>query len=830
MAHLCLATEVGKTDELQRAMDRFDAHGHFFERRFARTSHPQDGVSGALRDASASTASQEAAAAISSYEDDDAVADSDGFDETRRDDEDEGSVGAGTASLIWREVPLISISGEDSLPFGFRRVRRDLLAHQERSLKRLHEWWSSSSSAGVLCLPTGAGKTRTAVSFVLRYALAQGGVLWLTHRVELMNQAVAAFIETSHERKGALTVGRFGSGTQKVRQRVDIVVASIPTLARGRKTPRSNLRQLLKVQKRFALVVVDECHHGAATSWRGLLEELNELDPQVRTLGLSATPTRGNDDERRALWRLLGEMVHEEPALDLIRQGILATPTLHPVATASSFELTEKERKYFDTFEEYAPSLLDRIAEDQARNALIVRTYTDSAERWGQTLIFAAKVSHGQRLTQILREKGVAVCDVYASTTAVERARVIDGFGTRRVRVVVNVGLFTEGTDMPGVETLFLARPTNSRVLFQQMVGRGMRGPKVGGSERCQIVAFHDNVIGMAHQKLSSTFTDEREAILALGLASLDSRSPRAEDASHEEDDTDEAPVSASQVAQAESAVLRMLLDAVTGVQVADMPLRGWWLARDGRRKAFLPVFYGEEAATRAYVDSLANAGDPATVAALVAWGEAGEVVLASFSRVARRQTSTVEYHDASTVDLLAHRHECADGVSAQVARLSHEPLPYWWTIAELPDGTAHDSVAFHVDGDVMVVDHGTAAAVEAVWERKQARLRKWAVRNDLESNLPMMVNLAVKWGADLSSAKALLRIASLHGAMPPRASRDSEEPDPASVVAVLESVSLADWPRVLDAAAEVLMPAAHVLPDEFLVDILYAVGNKTSR
>jgi superfamily II DNA or RNA helicase len=816
---LALAAEMDSTVHLHGKMRRLDPGGFLFVRRpSVATDRPQHGVQPADE-----AAGQNAVDAMSSYDEDDDALQDVVDEELQTSVHDSGDVLPGAVDPMWRGVPLILVPAEGPLPYGFRSVVRPLLAHQERSLAHMSAWWASASAAGVLCLPTGAGKTRTAVSFVLRHALANGPVLWLTHRIELLDQALAAFIETAHELPRAMTVGRFAEGLKKVRQPVDVVVASIPTLARQSRAGLSHARQLLKTQGSFGLVVIDECHHGAAKSWRNLIEELRRAVPKVRTLGLSATPTRGSDPERAVLWKLLGEMVHEEPALDLINQGVLARPTLHPVATSARYDVTDAERRHFERFNDFSSSLLERISEDEARNALIVRSYEQSAAQWGQTLVFAANVRHGQLLTQLLRERGVRVSDVYSDTPAYERNRIVEGFRSGEINVVVNVGLFTEGTDIPGVDTLFLARPTNSRVLFQQMVGRGMRGPEVGGSALCQIVAFHDNVVGLIHQKLSSTFTDEREAILALGLDT-----PADAHASDESDDDelDEPPEDATREPRPslaeEVARLRALLEWIRRADVQDLPLCGWWLAEHGRRKAFLPVFEGEEESTTQLVASIRDESFNVALTSYTAWGEAGEAVLTSFGRVACRDGAQVRYVEArwcspSDID------ELYEGVRAQVTRTAFDPLPQWWEVVETPGAAEQDeTVYFMMDDELMAVNVATAAAVESVWASKRRLLA--GLPDSTTHGLWAMATarLAASMGANQQDARTLLVAAAKSGQLPLRRVASTLAPDPASVLAVLRSVPCPAWSDVLGAAAKAIDPDIAVLGDEFLLDVLY--------
>jgi hypothetical protein len=242
----------------------------------------------------------------------------------------------------WHSEPCFEAGPESNLPRGIDRTSGSLFAHQQRSIEKLEGWWRSTERSGVLCLPTGGGKTRTAVTFALRSVIRSGGrVLWLAHRHELVNQAIAAFLACGAEAGRQFTVGRFESGDRKHAETVDITVASIPTLTWG---PRfQNFRRLHRINGDYNLVVVDECHHSVAQSWRRLITHLRQQMRGERVLGLSATPTRTAKSEQPEFWRIFGSLIHEERPLPLIRDGILASPKLVPVNTQRVFEATVDE-------------------------------------------------------------------------------------------------------------------------------------------------------------------------------------------------------------------------------------------------------------------------------------------------------------------------------------------------------------------------------------------------------------------------------------------------------------------------------------------------------
>jgi superfamily II DNA or RNA helicase len=466
----------------------------------------------------------------------------------------------------------------------------DLFEHQIRAVKSLERWLDSNESTGLLCLPTGAGKTRTAAAFVVEQMIARGPVLWLAHRTELIDQAVNTFESARAPRP--VVVGRWHR--ERTVSPVDVLVGSIPTLTFAYKRGGRNLSRMLDVHPRFSLVVVDECHHGVAETWTWLIEELRRRIPGVRILGLSATPTRHAEQEQPLLWKIFGQVVHEEPVLDLIDSGVLARPTIIPVDTQLTFDATKTEQMVLDHGGDIPASLLEQMAESEARNTAVVDAYLERREAWGQTLVFATTVEQARWITNRLRTGGVNVLDVYAGTPAVERAKAIDAFRAKRARVLVNVGLFTEGTDLPGVETLFLARPTRSRLLFQQMVGRGMRGPRIGGVESVAVVAFHDSIVGLLQERLASCFASEREALLALGFPGERLEKIAA---------TKAAPNPAmDRLVRVARDLLSQSEGAKTGTS---LPLRGFWEARNRTESAFLPVFGNELSIVSSWVNYL---------------------------------------------------------------------------------------------------------------------------------------------------------------------------------------------------------------------------------
>ncbi len=543
-----------------------------------------------------------------------------------------------------------------------------LFPHQRRALEALEGWLAAERRPlGVLCLPTGAGKTLTAASFVVGHMLARGPVLWLAHRTELIDQAIGTLEQLGGSAARPFTVGRWHR--ERTYGPVDVVVASIPTLTLGYRHGGRNLSRLLHAHPRFSLVVVDECHHGVALTWTWLIEELRKRLPQTRILGLSATPTRHAEQEQPLLWELFKEVIHEEPVLDLIDSGILARPTVIPVDTQVTFDATASEELALRAGGDIPSSLLERIATSEARNVAVVDTYSERGDAWGQTLVFAATVKQARWIASTLRERGTQVVEAYASTPAEKRADAIEAFRLKRARVLVNVGLFTEGTDLPGVESLFLARPTRSRVLFQQMVGRGMRGPRIGGAECVAVVAFHESILGLLQDRLASSFSSEHDALLALGFPG--ERLPAGGTAA--------APTPDPTMDRLVKVARQLLAASETAKSGAALPLRGFWEARIKGDTVYLPVFGHELALTSSWVNYLRSPRrDPRAALGLPEGLRAPATVITPFVAVATRLAARVRWIDlerAEREDMLAAA-EAWDRASPKTPSQPQSPSP----------------------------------------------------------------------------------------------------------------------------------------------------------
>ena len=170
----------------------------------------------------------------------------------------------------------------------------------------------------------------------------------------------------------------------------------------------------------------------------------------------------------------------------------------HQTIEGGSYRLNEDERAEMDRTPQHPwlpQSVEDRIARDSDRTKRIVEAYLrEAAHADWPVLVFATSVEHAQTVAALLSRRGVPSRAVSGETEPATRRRIVERFRQGDVKVLVNYGVFREGFDAPKTRVIVVARPVYSPNLYFQMIGRGLRGPKNGGTDRCLIVNVQDNI------------------------------------------------------------------------------------------------------------------------------------------------------------------------------------------------------------------------------------------------------------------------------------------------------------------------------------------------
>lgn len=408
----------------------------------------------------------------------------------------------------------VEYSGEIQVNVG--KNPRELYAHQNEAIKKLDQK-NKSPFEGLLVLPTGGGKTLTAVHWLLRNFIdKRKKVLWVAHRHELLDQAFET-VKFSAYPSLLNDVEKFRyrviSGHPKhdrpvnIQPNDDIIIASKDSL-------NSGLKYLLENWVKHSdaiLLIVDEAHHATAKTYRKLINDIKQnlkdrgkID-SFRMLGLTATPFRTNESEKSLLKKVFpDDIIFSEHLKTLIIRGILAEPIFENLETKLDFyrELTDKDIKAIEDFDKLPKKVAERIAMSSIRNKRVVDHYVEYREKYKPLLVFAVDIQHAIELNGLFQKRGInsdfvasRIIDenTGATISAKENSEKIKRFRKGDLEVLINVEMLTEGTDLPNVQTVFLTRPTTSTILMTQMIGRALRGQRAGGTEKAYVVSFIDN-------------------------------------------------------------------------------------------------------------------------------------------------------------------------------------------------------------------------------------------------------------------------------------------------------------------------------------------------
>jgi superfamily II DNA or RNA helicase len=292
-------------------------------------------------------------------------------------------------------------------------------------------------------LPTGGGKT-IVFSFVVSSAVQRGKrVLILGHRQEIVDQISSALTDMG------VSHGIIAPGYPATIWPVQ--VASVATFT----------RRLDPSAPPFDLIVIDECHHATAASWRAILAAY----PEAKLLGVSATPVRldgkGLDD-------IFDQMIIGPDVATLTDGGYLVPSTFFtPLRLPNLAQVRSRAGDY----------ALDQLSAKMSERSLIDRAVKDYKQRCAgiPAVAFGVDRQHSEKIAEAFREAGLKSAYVDGETSKDERKRRIAALGTGELDVLANCGLISEGVDIPAIGAAVLLRPTQSLGLFLQQVGRTLR-------------------------------------------------------------------------------------------------------------------------------------------------------------------------------------------------------------------------------------------------------------------------------------------------------------------------------------------------------------------
>jgi len=392
-----------------------------------------------------------------------------------------------------------------------------LFPHQRNALVDIEQVLDYEGGRAVLHMPTGSGKTRTAMNMAAKHLNREGPttVLWLAHSEELCEQAAEEF-QRAWEFLGDRDVPlrRFYKGHEWEDTEDGMVIGGLGKLWNFVKSTVTGLHH---ASNNISLVIFDEAHQSISPTYRLIIDIITTRNEKCKFLGLTATPGRTWDDvdkdkelsdfynRKKVTLKVEG---HSSPIEYLVKEGYLSEPEFHDL-NVDNLDLSESEKKSIEASTEYSDKILKLLSSDGHRNSQILRRVEKLIADHDRILLFAINVPHARVLNSLLNFSGIKSEVVTSGTDESKRRRAISMFKKEGgdPMVLCNYGVLTTGFDAPLTSAAVIARPTKSLVLYSQMVGRVIRGPRVGGTPCAEIWTVIDTSLP-GFDSLTGAFTN----------------------------------------------------------------------------------------------------------------------------------------------------------------------------------------------------------------------------------------------------------------------------------------------------------------------------------
>ena len=314
----------------------------------------------------------------------------------------------------------------------------------------------------VIVMPTGTGKT---ILSALDAQCVGGRVLFLVHRLDILSQSLDAY-------KRVWPTIRYGYLTGEIKENettADVLFASKDTLRQPNELSRF-------ARDAFAYVVIDEVHHGQSPSYRDILDYFRP----VFMLGMTATPDRL---DRKDIFELFDyNKAYEIPVHEAIERGFLVPYSYYGLTDDIDYSCI----RYQDN--RYRVDDLERLLLIPERDEAVLREYLEKGHS-DKAIGFCVSIKHAERMAKFFNEHDIPSAAIHSE--APNRDELIEAFRQNRITVAFTVDLFNEGVDFPNVQVLLFLRPTESKTVFVQQLGRGLRVSS--GKDRVRVLDFIGN-------------------------------------------------------------------------------------------------------------------------------------------------------------------------------------------------------------------------------------------------------------------------------------------------------------------------------------------------
>ena len=371
----------------------------------------------------------------------------------------------------------------------------------------------------IIQMPTGSGKTRTAMEIVCATLNdKQRDVIWLANTQELCDQAFYTFTEIwtflRKRRSRAVNHMRLDSKLEE---------SPLPTFhvssLQGLKheTLEEKLKQKGIDIDNLELVIVDEAHISIAPTYRKTIEYL--IQGGAKLIGLTATPGRqlkssGNNENKLLsdfyFNKLFELSTGDELPIDYLRsKGILANAKFVSIEGAKVENILTSNEISNWRENKIIPKKIEKLLTNNVnRNAIIFDQLVQLLNQGKKIIFFATSIEHSKLITTLLNIKGFKAQHLDGNSGKY-RSQIIKSFKNNKTQILSNYGVLSTGFDDPQIDVVFMARPTNSIVLYSQIIGRGLRGPLIGGTDYCEIYTVFDNILDLPENNEIYSYFDE---------------------------------------------------------------------------------------------------------------------------------------------------------------------------------------------------------------------------------------------------------------------------------------------------------------------------------
>jgi DNA repair protein RadD len=347
-------------------------------------------------------------------------------------------------------------------------------------------------------MPTGAGKTVTALEILVDY-LRQPDfdklIVWIVDSNELADQALESFISLWKLRGDrSINAYRFFHefSSNYLTCEPGIVFTSFAKAWAALDGSDSERKaNFVNLCERASLVIVDEAHTSMAETYESVISKLTSYDAYL--IGLSATPGRNDPYQTNELAKMYGQQLvsitDEEKndvsdAVEYLRaEGYLASIFFEDLESGAY--VTEKDEG----------RICSELAENPLRNEQIIKQIERAIREDQSTIVYACTKDHVLALTALCRAKGIDSGFIIGEVPQSERINLLNRFRSGSLKVLINHEILSTGVDLPNVDKLIITRPVGSAILYSQILGRALRGPKNGGNSTNYVVNINDNLV-----------------------------------------------------------------------------------------------------------------------------------------------------------------------------------------------------------------------------------------------------------------------------------------------------------------------------------------------